>query len=47
MKFAVFKIGEEDFGIEINKVVEFLDTQKIFSLPEHPDFLSGVITVRG
>ena len=47
MKFAVFRIGEEDFGIEINKVVEFMDTQKVYSLPELPDFLSGVITVRG
>lgn len=47
MKFAVFKIGEEIFGIEINKVVEILNTQKVYSLPELPDFLSGVITVRG
>ena len=47
MKFAVFKIGDEIFGIEINKVVEILNTQKVYSLPELPDFLSGVITVRG
>lgn len=47
MKFAVFKIGEEIFGIEISKVVEILNTQKVYSLPELPDFLSGVITVRG
>jgi purine-binding chemotaxis protein CheW len=47
MKFAVFSIGQEDFGVEINKVVEILNTQKVYSLPELPDFLSGVITVRG
>jgi purine-binding chemotaxis protein CheW len=47
MKFAIFKIGEEDFGIEIDKVVEILNTQKVYTLPELPDFLSGVITVRG
>jgi purine-binding chemotaxis protein CheW len=47
MKFAIFKIGQEDFGIEIDKVVEILNTQKVYSLPELPDFLSGVITVRG
>lgn len=46
-KFAIFKIGEEDFGIEIKKVVEILNTQRIYSLPELPDFLSGVITIRG
>ncbi|MEW6418445.1 MAG: chemotaxis protein CheW [Nitrospirota bacterium] len=47
IKFAVFKIGEEDFGVEIKRVVEILKTQKIHSLPELPDFLSGLITVRG
>jgi len=47
MKFAVFSIGQEDFGVEINKIVEILNTQKVYSLPELPDFLSGVITVRG
>lgn len=46
-KFAVFKIGGEDFGIAINRVVEILKAQRIYSLPELPDFLSGVITVRG
>jgi len=47
MKFAIFKIGKEDFGIEIDQVVEILNTQKVYALPELPDFLSGVITVRG
>ncbi len=47
MKFVVFKMGEDYFGIEITKVVEILNTQKVYSLPELPDFLSGVITVRG
>lgn len=46
IKFAVFKIGEEDFGVEIKRVVEILKTQRIYSLPELPDFLSGLITVR-
>lgn len=46
-KFAVFKIGGEDFGVEVNRVVEILKAQRIYSLPELPDFLSGIITVRG
>ncbi len=46
-KVAVFKIGEEDFGIEVKRVVEILNLQKIHTIPELPDFLSGVITVRG
>lgn len=47
MKFAVFRIGKEDFGVDIGRVVEFLHTQRVYTMPELPDFLSGVITVRG
>jgi purine-binding chemotaxis protein CheW len=47
MKFAVLTIGKETFGIEINRVIEILHTQKVHTLPELPSFLSGVITVRG
>jgi len=46
-KFAVFKIGNEDFGVNISRVVEILKSQKIYFLPELPDFISGVINVRG
>jgi len=47
IKFAVLRIGEEDFGVEIKRVVEIIKTQRIYSLPELPEFLSGLITVRG
>ena len=47
MKFTVFRIGKEDFGIDITRVVEIVSMQTVYSLPELPDFLSGVITVRG
>ncbi len=46
-KFAVFTIAEEMFGVEIERVVEIIRGQKIFSLPGLPDFLSGVMSVRG
>lgn len=46
-KFAVFSIGDENFGVGIGRVVEILKSQKIYSIPELPDFLSGVINVRG
>jgi len=46
-KFAVFRMGDEVFGIEIKKVVEILKSQKTYALPELPEFLSGIITVRG
>jgi purine-binding chemotaxis protein CheW len=46
-KFAVFTIADEMFGVEIERVVEIIRVQKIFSLPGLPDFLSGVMSVRG
>jgi purine-binding chemotaxis protein CheW len=46
-KFTIFNIGDETFGIDILRVLEILRVQKIFSLPGLPDFLTGVMSVRG
>lgn len=46
-KFTIFKISDEDFGIPIERVVEILRVQKVFSIPGLPEFLSGVMSVRG
>jgi len=46
-KYAVFGMGDEVFGIEIERVVEILKSRKTYALPELPEFLSGVITVEG
>jgi purine-binding chemotaxis protein CheW len=46
-KFTIFNIGDETFGIDILRVLEILRVQKIFSLPGLPDFLAGVMSVRG
>lgn len=47
LKFIVFRLGTEDYGIGIKSVVEILKSQEICSLPDLPPFISGVITVRG
>lgn len=46
-KIAVAAIGEDEFGIGIDKIVEILKGQKVFQLPNLPSFLSGVINLRG
>ena len=46
-KFTIFKIGDDIFGIGIERVVEILKVQKIFTIPGLPEFLSGVMSVRG
>ena len=47
MKLTIFHIGEETFGIDISRVLEILRVQKIFTIPGLPEFLSGVMSVRG
>ncbi len=46
-KIAVVLVGEEEFGIDIGKLVEILRAQRIYHLPQLPSFFSGVINVRG
>jgi purine-binding chemotaxis protein CheW len=46
-KFTVFRIGGEIFGIAIERVVEIIKPQRVFSIPGLPDFLCGVMNVRG
>ncbi|GAB4420347.1 MAG: chemotaxis protein CheW [Thermodesulfovibrionales bacterium] len=47
MKVAVVYAGEEDFGIEIDRVIEILKVQRVHTLPQLPAFLSGVVNIRG
>lgn len=46
-KLAVFTIAGEEFGIELNRVVEIIRPQKTTFLPNVPDFIDGVINLRG
>lgn len=46
-KVAVAIIGKDEFGIDITRIVEILKRQKVFQLPNLPDFVAGVINLRG
>lgn len=46
-QYLTFTIGEEDFALEISKVREVLDYTTITKVPRMPDFLRGVINLRG
>ncbi|HUO78493.1 MAG TPA: chemotaxis protein CheW [Thermodesulfovibrionales bacterium] len=46
-KVAVVYAGQEEFGIDINKVVEILKAQRIHLIPQLPSFLSGMVNIRG
>jgi purine-binding chemotaxis protein CheW len=47
IKATVAQIGGEEFGINIERVVEILKPQRIYSLPQLPPSFSGVINARG
>ena len=46
-QYLTFKLGDEVFAIEVSKVREVLDFPAITKIPRTPDFMSGVINLRG
>lgn len=46
-RYLTFRLGEEDYGIEIRHVTEIISIQKITDVPDLPDFVKGVINLRG
>ena len=46
-KFLTFKMGTEEYGIEIKHVTEIIGIQKITDLPDMPVYVKGIINLRG
>lgn len=46
-KFLTFSLGEEYYGIDIMYVTEIVGIQPITVVPEMPDFIKGIINLRG
>lgn len=46
-KYLTFLLGEESYGIEILKVQEIIGMQAITRIPRTPDYVKGVINLRG
>ncbi len=46
-QYLTFKLGEEVFAIDVAKVREVLDLTTITKIPRTPDYMSGVINLRG
>ena len=46
-QFLTFKLGEEIFAVEVSKVREILDGSTITKVPQTPEFMRGVINLRG
>jgi purine-binding chemotaxis protein CheW len=46
-RFLMFDLGEEVFGLEISYVTEIIGMQPISGLPETPDYIRGIVNLRG
>ncbi|NLV35175.1 MAG: chemotaxis protein CheW [Clostridiaceae bacterium] len=47
-RYLVFKIGEEEYGIDIRKITTIIEKDmEIARVPKLPTFLKGVINLRG
>ncbi len=46
-KYLTFQLDDEEYGIEICHVTEVVGLQKITTLPDMPEFVKGVINLRG
>lgn len=46
-KYLTFKLADEEYGLEILKVQEIIQMQKVTKVPKTPEFVRGVINLRG
>lgn len=46
-KYLIFSIDEESYGISIKNVIEIIGIEEITKVPELPDYVKGIINLRG
>lgn len=46
-KYLTFALGDEEYGIDIQFVNEIIGLQKITEVPDMPEYVKGVINLRG
>ncbi len=47
LEFLAFTLGDEEYGVEILKVKEIRDYETVTKLANTPEFIKGVINLRG
>jgi len=45
--YLTFMVGGENFAVNVNKVLNILEISKITKVPQAPDYMLGVINLRG
>jgi purine-binding chemotaxis protein CheW len=47
LQLVIFQLGEEEFGLDIMQVEEIIRIPDITRIPHSPDYVKGVINLRG
>ncbi|MFW6312319.1 MAG: chemotaxis protein CheW [Spirochaetota bacterium] len=46
-KYLLFRLGDEDYGVPIDRVQSIEELQRIVAVPDMPPYVRGVINLRG
>lgn len=46
-KYLLFDLGNESYGIQIAYIIQIVELQKITEIPNMPDYVKGILTIRG
>lgn len=46
-KYLIFSLGDENYGIPIQYVIEIINIVEITTVPEQPKYVKGIINLRG
>jgi purine-binding chemotaxis protein CheW len=47
LQIIVFRLSQEWYGVEIRKVKEVIRVTKITYLPSSPEYIAGIVNLRG
>ncbi len=47
VQVVAFKVGKEEYGVEISVVQEIVRYQEITKIPDTPEFVEGIVNLRG
>ncbi len=47
LQYLTFLLGEEVFGLEVNSVREVIEYENVYSVPNVPEYIRGVMNLRG
>ncbi len=46
-RYLTFSLGKESYGVEVRYVIEIIGIQSITEVPEMPEYVRGIINLRG